>query len=59
MGADARESGELQGKLVLDAWRADRETLDRSGDGILQYVMLEGSRGTRTPCCGRSTASGP
>ena len=45
VGADARESGELQGKLVLDAWRADRETLDRSGDGILQYVMLEGEPG--------------
>ena len=45
VGADARESGELQGKLVLDAWRADREALDRSGDGILQYVMLEGEPG--------------
>lgn len=45
VGADARESGELQGTLVLDAWRADRETLDRNGDGILQYVMLEGEPG--------------
>ena len=45
VGADARESGELQGKLVLDAWRADRETLDRNGDGVLQYVMLEGEPG--------------
>ena len=45
VGADARESGELQGKLVLDAWRADREALDRSGDGVLQYVMLEGEPG--------------
>ena len=45
VGADARESGELQGKLVLDAWRADREALDRSGYGVLQYVMLEGEPG--------------
>ena len=45
VGADARESGELQGKLVLDAWRADREALDRNGDGVLQYVMLEGEPG--------------
>ena len=42
VGADAKESGTLQGKLVLDAWRADREALDRNGDGVLQYVMLEG-----------------
>ena len=45
VGADARESGELQGKLVLDAWRADQGTLDRSGDEVLQYVMLEGEPG--------------
>ncbi len=45
VGADARESGELQGRLVLDAWRTNREALDRSGDGILQYVMLEGEPG--------------
>ncbi len=45
VGADARESGELQGRLVLDAWRAGREALDRNGDGILQYVMLEGEPG--------------
>ncbi|MCX4371352.1 MAG: galactose ABC transporter substrate-binding protein [Dysosmobacter sp.] len=45
VGADARESGELQGRLVLDAWQADQEALDRNGDGILQYVMLEGEPG--------------
>ena len=45
VGADARESGALQGGLVLDAWRKDREALDRSGDGVLQYVMLEGEPG--------------
>ena len=45
VGADARESGELQGALVLDAWREDRETLDRNGDEVLQYVMLEGEPG--------------
>ncbi len=45
VGADAQESGELQGKLVLDAWRENREALDRNGDGILQYVMLEGEPG--------------
>lgn len=43
VGADARESGELQGELVLNAWR--EEALDRSGDGVLQYVMLEGEPG--------------
>lgn len=45
VGADARQSGLLQGQLVLDAWREKQETLDRNGDGVLQYVMLEGEPG--------------
>ena len=42
VGSDGAQSGQLQGGIVLDAWRADPAGLDRSGDGVLQYVMLEG-----------------
>lgn len=42
VGSDARESAELQAGIVLDLWENDRAALDRNGDGILQYVMLEG-----------------
>lgn len=45
VGASAPESGTLQGQLVLGAWQDHRERLDRSGDGVLQYVMLEGEPG--------------
>ena len=45
VGASAQESGRLQGELVLDAWIRERERLDRSGDGVLQYAMLEGEPG--------------
>ena len=45
VGASAQESGTLEGRLVLDAWTQDRERWDRSGDGVLQYVMLEGEPG--------------
>ena len=45
VGADAKESGTLQGRLVLDAWQEDPGSLDRNGDGVLQYVMLEGEPG--------------
>ena len=45
VGASALESGTLQGKLVLNAWLQDRSRWDRSGDGVLQYVMLEGEPG--------------
>ena len=45
VGSRADRAGTLQGELVLDAWRFSREELDRNGDGILQYVMLEGEQG--------------
>lgn len=45
VGTRADEAGRIEGGLVLDAWRAEPSALDRSGDGILQYVMLEGEPG--------------
>lgn len=42
VGSDARESAELQAGIVLDLWNTDRSALDLNGDGVLQYVMLEG-----------------
>ena len=45
VGSPGAEAGRLQGMLVVDAWRADAAALDRSGDGVLQYVMLEGEPG--------------
>lgn len=44
VGADAAQSGTLQGQLVLDAWLGGPE-VDRNGDGVLQYAMLEGEPG--------------
>lgn len=45
VGARAEEGGTLQGQLVLDAWRERQSDLDRNGDGVLQYAMLEGEPG--------------
>ena len=43
VGSPAGSAGVLQGGIVLDAWQEGG--LDRNGDGILQYVMLEGEPG--------------
>lgn len=40
---DEKESGYLEGKLVVDAWNSDKSNIDKNGDGILQYVMLQAS----------------
>lgn len=45
VGSKADRAGILQGQIVLDAWEKDPAALDRNGDGVLQYVMLEGEPG--------------
>lgn len=40
---DEKESGYLEGKLVVDAWNSDKSNIDKNKDGILQYVMLQAS----------------
>lgn len=45
VGADAAQSGKLQGEIVRDLWQSQNEVVDRNGDGVLQYIMLEGEPG--------------
>lgn len=45
VGAVALESGIMQGEIVAEAYENTPERLDKNGDGILQYVMLEGEAG--------------
>lgn len=41
VGSNPQEAGKMQGQIVIQAFR-DNPGIDRSGDGKLQYVMLEG-----------------
>lgn len=44
VGTDARDAGELEGKIVADAFKNNSAQIDKNGDGKLQYVMLEGEQ---------------
>lgn len=44
VGSDAKTSAKLQGEAVIESLRRYPE-MDKNGDGILQYVMLEGEMG--------------
>ena len=44
VGTKPEESGDMQGKIVVDAWKAD-PTLDKNGDGVIQYVLIKGEPG--------------
>lgn len=45
VGSQAAQSGTMQGQIVRNAWRRDRERWDKNKDGVLQYVLLEGEQG--------------
>lgn len=44
VGASANESGTLQGKIAAEEIM-NKDTSDKNGDGIIQYVILEGEAG--------------
>lgn len=44
VGADAKESGIMQGELAAD-WIRENSWIDRNKDGKIQYVVLEGEPG--------------
>ena len=44
VGADAKQSGVMQGELVVDLIKTDSQ-IDRNKDGKIQYVVLEGEAG--------------
>lgn len=44
VGADALQSGVLEGELATNAFKTNAK-MDKNGDGICQYVVLEGEAG--------------
>lgn len=44
VGAVAEQSGTMEGKLLVDYWKAHPEA-DLNKDGVMQYVMLKGEPG--------------
>nr|WP_277934766.1 galactose ABC transporter substrate-binding protein [Parablautia intestinalis] len=42
IGVDAKETAILQGQMVVDMYREKPEAVDLNGDGVVNYVLLEG-----------------
>lgn len=42
VGAEAKESAVLQGNIMVGSYRKNPRVLDRNGDGVVSYVLLEG-----------------
>ena len=45
VGADAFRSGEIQGQILVEQCEKDFASVDKNGDGVIQYVILEGEAG--------------
>lgn len=43
VGLDWSDPGAVQAQMVYEAWTADPSALDKNGDGVLQYVLLQGN----------------
>lgn len=44
VGTKSEEAGVMQGEIILDGWY-ENPMWDKNGDGIIQYVMLQGEQG--------------
>ncbi len=44
VGAKAEESGTMSGQIIADYFKANPDA-DKNGDGVIQYVMLQGEPG--------------
>ncbi|AQS11431.1 D-galactose-binding periplasmic protein precursor [Clostridium saccharobutylicum] len=42
IGTDGAQAGALEAKMVIDAWNASSQYIDKNNDKIMQYVMLQG-----------------
>lgn len=44
VGTKSEESGDMQGEVVINTWRAN-PSWDKNGDGVIQYALLKGEPG--------------
>jgi methyl-galactoside transport system substrate-binding protein len=45
---DFKQPAILEGKIIVDAWNTNKNNIDKNGDNILQYIMLEGAENDET-----------
>lgn len=37
---DSKKAGTSKGKIIIDLWNNKKNSIDKNGDSILQYVLL-------------------
>ena len=44
VSSDFQQSGTLEGNILVDLWNSNKAAIDKNGDNIIQYIMLQGPR---------------
>jgi len=39
--ADPAAAGTVQGQMIANLWNANKQSMDKNGDGILQYILIK------------------
>ena len=42
IGTTPREAGDMQGEILAEMWAADPDSIDKNGDGVVQFVEFQG-----------------
>lgn len=45
VGTESKESGVIQGKMMVEEWNKNKDKWDKNKDGKIQYVLLKGEPG--------------
>lgn len=48
IGTDSKQSGILQGKILVDLWNNNKQVIDKNKDNILQYIIFKGKINNET-----------
>jgi len=46
VGADFEQSGTMEGSILVNEWRSNKQIIDKNHDDALQYIMLKGRIGS-------------
>lgn len=44
IGVDAKKDGIMQGEILIDAWKNNKDSIDKNHNNIMEYVLLKGER---------------
>lgn len=48
LSEDFKQPAILEGKIIVDIWNSDKKNIDKNGDNILQYIILQGEQNSET-----------